>query len=159
MDDVRKAAQRLSRRVLEEKGKPACIVYLERGGMVIARLLCDELEISEVIGIQASLYKGIGKRKKEVKIDEFPKRLYKVKGLILLVDDISDSGITMWEVYKKLSAAVENKVVTCVGDLKTRSIFVPDYYDRLVDYRKWVVYEYEKKEVKEELRRKRAAPP
>lgn len=157
LGDIQKAAKRLARRILKEEGRPACIVYLERGGMVIARLLCDELGVTEVIGVQTSLYKGIGRRRERVEMDEFPKRLSRIKGLILLVDDIADSGITMREVYKKLSATVSNKVVTCVGDLKDGSVFIPDYYDRRVDSREWVVYEYEKKEVGKELRRKRRA--
>lgn len=153
-EEIRNAAGRLARRILEERGKPGCIVYLERGGMVIARFLCDELGITDVIGIQARLYSGMGKRNKRVKVDEFPKKLYSIRGPILLVDDIVDSGITMREVSKRLAAAVDNEVITCVGDLKSGSAFLPDYHDRLVSKSTWVVYEYEEKELQKELRKK-----
>jgi hypoxanthine phosphoribosyltransferase len=88
-----------------------------------------------------------------VEVDAFPRRLQRIKGTILLADDVADSGITMREVYRRLRAAVKNKIVTCTGDLKKCSVFVPDYYDRLVDSRDWIVYAYEKKEVKKELKK------
>jgi hypothetical protein len=146
-------------RIHSEQDKPVCIIYPQRGGMGVGRLFSDKFRVNCVIAIDASLYKGIGKRNKTVESGEFPQKLMRLAkefegGWMLLVDDVSDTGRTLAELIRRLDSEIGNKIefVTSTLDYKSKSIFKPDYYDREVNPKTWIVYPYELNETVDGLK-------
>ena len=134
----------LAREIMARNGRPDAIIYIERGGMVIGRLLSDALKVKRVAGINASYYIGIGKRAYRVSIGEVPK-IKEKGGYILLVDDIADTGKTLKKVAERIS--VDGKrVLTCTVFYKPRSVVRPNFYVREIGTDKWIVFEYEELE-------------
>ncbi len=144
--EMKKLSKEISERILSTGKKPDALVYIERGGMVMARLLCDYLDVKNVYGIQASYYTDIGRSSDAVKAREF--RLDEIKSLgrnILLVDDIADTGKTLKFLYGKLaSAGIRAQTATLV--YKRDSIIKPDFYGREADSNVWIVFDYEEEE-------------
>ncbi|MCL4365257.1 MAG: hypothetical protein M1569_00100 [Candidatus Marsarchaeota archaeon] len=135
----------LSGRIIAGNGKPDAIVYIERGGMVIGRLLSDALGVKRVAGINASYYRGIGKKAHSVSVGEVP-RLGRKGGYLLLVDDIADTGKTLKKVSARIARRHGGKVLTCTVFYKPRSEVRPDFYVKEIGNDRWIVFEYEKRE-------------
>lgn len=135
----------LSREIIARNGKPDAIVYIERGGMVIGRLLSDALGVKRVAGINASYYVGMGKRAHRVSVGEVP-RLGGRAGYLLLVDDIADTGKTLKKVSAQIARRYGGKVLTCTVFYKPRSEVRPDFYVKEISNDKWIVFGYERRE-------------
>ncbi len=145
LNHLRKYSQILSRNIISKNGRPDAIIYIERGGMVIGRLLSDDLSVKRVAGINASYYLGIGKRAHSVSVGEVPK-IKEEGGYLLLVDDIADTGKTLKKVAAQLAMAHGERVLTCTVFYKPRSVVKPDFYVREIGNDKWVVFGYEERE-------------
>ena len=120
--------------------KPDVILAISRGGLVIARILSDILDIKNLLVIGVGFYTDIGKTNKE------PILLQKVDNdltnkNILLVDDVSDSGKTL--VFTKDYLLEKNVAVlkTVTIHFKPKSILKPDYF--IGETNKWIVYPWE----------------
>ncbi len=147
LNHLRSYSRILAKEITAGRGKPSAIIYIERGGMVIGRLLSDALGVQRVAGINARYYLGIGKKAYSVSVGEVPK-IKTREGYLLLVDDIADTGKTLEKVSSHLSKSHRGKVVTCTVFYKARSVVRPDFYVKEIGNEKWVVFEYEESEFK-----------
>ena len=140
-------AQTLIDTILNKKGKPATLVYIERGGMVPAYMVLKRFPDIRAHRIRASYYSDVGTASKDVEIYNFPKELGSIEnGYILLIDEIVDTGKTMIRIREELNSHVDAEIVTASIFLKRQSSYVPDFYSKLVESDLWVVLPYEKNE-------------
>ncbi len=145
LNQMKRHSEELSMEILKRYGKPGQIVYIERGGMVVGRLLSDMLMVKDVAGINASYYLGVNKRASKVSIGQVP-QLKKGSKYILLVDDVADTGKTMSKVAEAIRRRHNVRVATCTIFYKPRSVIKPDFYAREVGNEKWIIFEYEQNE-------------
>lgn len=151
-EQMRIGVDGLAKKVLEEKGKPGCILGIGRGSLVMARLLSDSLDVGKIYLIQASRYRDIAKANQEVNVGDVPKEVGETKGYVLVVDDVSDKGDTLHKISDTLreylkEKGMKNEVVTCTFAVKTETRFKPDFYAAIVDSDKWIIYPYEFNEI------------
>lgn len=143
---MKKHSKTLAMEIMSKVGKPDAIVYIERGGMVIGRLMSDYLGVKELYGIRASYYTDEGIPSTHVTVGDISINI-KVRNYILLVDDIADTGKTIEAVLEKLKKITDN-VKVCTIAYKPHSAVKPDFYSYMVDNDTWVVFEYEEQETR-----------
>jgi energy-coupling factor transport system ATP-binding protein len=143
---MKKHSKNLSREIISKAGKPDAIVYIERGGMVIGRLMSDYLGVKDLYGIKASYYTEDGIPSTHVSVGEISINI-PINNYILLVDDIADTGKTIEAVMEKLKKITQN-IKVCTIAYKPHSSIKPDFYSYIVDNDTWVVFEYEEQETR-----------
>lgn len=117
------------------------IICVARGGLVIGRIMCDILDLPLHVVYTQRYKKGTKETYSIIKLTEVLGTSM-LGGNILVVDDITDEGITMKTVVAKIKKMVDINIVKSAVLLhKPRSIFVPDYYTRTTD--KWIIFPYE----------------
>ncbi len=151
-EEMKRLARKISRTILAEYGRPGSIVYIERGGMVFARMLSDFLSVKELHGINASYYTDIGTPSRMVNVGS-AEIGFGGRGYVLVADDIADTGKTLHTVLKKLSESTDNRLVSATLVFKPASILVPDVYGKKVSNETWVVFDYEENETVQSFRR------
>ena len=118
--------------------KPDCIIGLLRGGIVPARIFSDHFNILiDFFALDVKLYKGINERMEKASIKAFDGD---VKGKILIVDDIYDSGKTMEAVLEYLKG---KDVTTTTLFWKETAKAKPDYYAEVAKENEWIVFPFE----------------
>ncbi len=124
--------------ILMSEFKPEVIVGISKGGVVLASLLSD------IMGIPTDLMQlthwDFGKSRDRVVIKYRPSM--DVRGLnVLLIDDVSDTGLTLSVAKEELIRAGAGGVRTAVLDYKVLSSkYIPDYY--AYRWMKWVYIVY-----------------
>ena len=141
-------AKKLSEDILKKYGRPDLIIYIERGGMVIARLMSDYLGVKDLLSIRASYYTDEGIPSTQVKLGSFDYQLNDIRNYILVVDDIADTGKTLTAVLEKIKKLTDKPIYICTVAFKPHSEIKPDFYAYTVDNDTWVVFEYEEQETK-----------
>ncbi|MGC8565103.1 MAG: energy-coupling factor transporter ATPase [Thermoplasmata archaeon] len=147
-DSMKFYAKKLSEEIIKKYGKPDIIIYIERGGMVIARLISDYLGVKDMLSIRASYYTDEGVPSTHVTLGSFDYNLDDVRNYILLVDDIADTGKTLQAVLDKIKKLTTKPVYVCTVAFKPHSEIKPDIFAYTVDNDTWVVFEYEEQETK-----------
>lgn len=117
------------------------IVAISRGGLVVARILSDLLNIS-ISHITISSYEDL-KQQKIPRISETPSANFDNQ-TILIADEVSDTGHT----FKRALAYFDNfsikKIYTLAPYIKPKTTFIPDFYYSSIDA--WIIFPYELKE-------------
>jgi uncharacterized protein len=140
------------------------IVAISRGGLVLARILSDFLDLP-IYNIAIESYVEINKAK-EPKVTQDIGSADINNKKILLVDEICDSGKTFERAIEYLYSIGVSESLTNHGEgeveprsihsaclvLKSHSSFQPDFYEDKID--KWVVFPYEVRETIAELKDK-----
>jgi len=122
------------------------IVVISRGGLVIGRILSDFLSLPiSLFTIQA--YKEIGKQKKPQIIEKLNAKISGKK--ILLVDEIVDTGNTLFLALSYLKKFKPQKIKTAALFFKERAKVTPDFF--LFKTTAWVIFPYEVKETVNDL--------
>ncbi len=152
--DLKRYARELAADILKRFGRPESIVYIERGGMVIGRLLSDFLSVRKVYPLRASYYTEDGIPMTHVHISDFEFSLSKSEGYTLLVDDIADTGKTLKAASEELKKKASTKIVTATVVYKPQSVFKPDIYVYEVGNNTWIVFDYEEIETLSRFMRK-----
>ena len=140
LDDIYNMMHNLTMKMAADGIKPDIIVGISRGGLVVSRLLSDILGINDVQIIGVNHYKGIGETKKEIKLTQDITTDISGK-IVLLVDDVSDTGKSMKFAVKHLEGKKPLLIVTATINYKPKSIFKPDYY--MQETTDWIVYAWE----------------
>ena len=115
---------------------PDTLLAIARGGMTLTHFLAERLNIRDVYALNAISYineKKLGKPK----IFNIPDLATRKK--VLIIDDISDSGETLYdtlEILKKRYPSTEFKTLTLFYKEKTK--LIPDITLKKTD--KWIVF-------------------
>ncbi|MEM0365848.1 MAG: phosphoribosyltransferase [Acidilobaceae archaeon] len=128
--------------IIEESGwRPDVIIAVARGGYVPARLLCDFLDVTDLISIQSQHWVEAA-RMAEKAILRYPYKVDLTELNALLVDDIVDTGESLilardyivkeWRPKELRIAAMQ--WISPVAKIK------PDYY--LIEVKEWVWFQY-----------------
>lgn len=130
-------AEELGAAVKKDRFRPNVIVCISRGGLPIGVMLSEILRRPlAVITVQS--YRGT--KPGRMKFDTRISSVAPIKGKILLVDDLVDTGRTMKATKKYLLRFGE--VRTAVLWRKVCSKFVPDYFAKWMPAEKWIVFPY-----------------
>jgi hypoxanthine phosphoribosyltransferase len=151
--DAQKAIElslELARLVKESGYKPEVIVCVNRGGMVISRLLSDFLEIRDVRSIRVEHYSIVEKEKKARVVEPLANKLNGEK--VLLVDDVADTGesLRVAKDYLLKNGASEVRIATL--HYKPWSSIKPEYFVKQTD--RWIIYFWEMAETAKYLAQK-----
>ncbi|MCE4610489.1 MAG: hypothetical protein F7B17_00775 [Desulfurococcales archaeon] len=153
-NDIEEASSLIARRVLESGFKPNVIVGVLRGGIVPARLIADELGVEDIGMLEVKLYTGINLRKPKpyvrqpLIIDVYDKK-------VLIVDDVSDTGLTLSLALDFVRTYMPSTVKTATLFIKPWTRLIPDYYAKSVEG--WIVFPWEKREIEREMAKATAA--
>ena len=127
---------------IEQSGwRPDIIVAVSRGGFVPARLLCDFLDVTDLLSVQSQHWVEAA-RAAERAILKYPYRVDASGKRVLVVDDIVDTGETLrlardfiereWGPREVRTAALQ--WISSVAKYK------PDYY--YIEVRDWTWFQY-----------------
>ncbi len=140
-DDVVKWCKELAKIIRESGYKPDIIVAIARGGYAPARLLCDLLDIHDLVSIQVLHWGRAAEITAKAHV-KYPLEVDLSGKRVLLVDDICDTGesIIVAKQYilekckpKELKVAVM-QWISPVAKIK------PDFY--VEDVKEWIWYQY-----------------
>jgi hypoxanthine phosphoribosyltransferase len=106
------------------------IVSINRGGNIIGTILSHKTRLPLIV----------------MNKEEVPE----VRGKILIVDDISDTGRTLLKVISNLKTGTSYKTATL--HIQNHTHHRPDYYVSTV--KQWIIYPYERVHKKTETRRR-----
>jgi len=147
-NQTEKIIEKLSEKISEYK--PDILIGVSRGGLVPVRIFSDMLGNRNVAIIKVEFYEKISKTKATPEITQGLQ--IKISGKkVLVIDDVSDSGKSLFEIKKYLEERKPKELRFATLHFKPNSIFKPDYFIGVTD--KWIIYPWEKQEVKRELRK------
>lgn len=119
--------------------EPEAIIGIARGGLSLAHVMAEGLNIRNVQTIRTELYDGSEKRDA---ITVFGECKFENIKRVLVVDDIADTGETLAEVMKILTygnTEIEFKI--CTLFYKKSSIYEPHYWQN--EAIEWVEFFWE----------------
>jgi uncharacterized protein len=139
-------ANKLVMKIKQSNNKYDTIICINRGGLVIGRILSDYLNLPLGI-ISAKCYDIGAKKPQSCLINPNISIIKKIGKKILLVDDLIDSGTTMIKIFNHLKKRFPKSNIDVAVLYKTKeSTFNPDYF---VEFKKdWIVFPYELNEFK-----------
>ena len=125
------------------------IVCLAKGGLRVGDILCRLYDVPLAILATAS-YGGEDNRDRgKIQFSQHLTSIKPLKGNILLVDDLVDSGISLMESLKWLQDRYGDQVAnirTAVVWYKGASVIVPDYFVDYLPDNPWIEQPFEKYE-------------
>jgi uncharacterized protein len=124
------------------------IIAISRGGLVVARCMSDLLGVP-ISHMTISSYENL-KQEKEPLITEAPMKTFENE-VILIVDDICDTGKTFERALSYFNNFPVKKIHTLSLHLKSHSCFIPDFWAEKND--NWVIYPYEIRETTEAFKK------
>ena len=122
------------------------IVALAKGGLVPARYLAKCLGIKRIYSIGIEYYSDVNQTFEVPYVYQKLTNDFKEKDIILIVDDIVDSGKTMGVAMQEIIDHKGKHVLGCSLHYKSKSTYTPDYYGEEVPDEVWVIYPWEKDE-------------
>ena len=147
-NDVERAIDKIAGQIASSGFRPDVIVGVMRGGVVPSRLLADRLGIEDIGTIEVKLYVMPGQRGERPFLRQ-PLTLPIKDKRVLLVDDVSDSGLTLQFSVQAVSLYMPAEVKTSTLYIKPWTKYVPDFYAEQTT--KWVIFPWELNEIKREL--------
>src|SRR6058998_1661526 len=111
-DEIYSMMLRLARRVRESHFEPEVIVGVSRGGWPPARVMSDLLENQNLANMKVVFYKDIGVRNRSPVITQ-PVSSDVSRKRILVVDDVSDSGLSLKAVSNHLRRKRAKDIKVC----------------------------------------------
>jgi len=138
-DDALIHARRIADQVIGSGFKPNTIVAILRGGVVVARLLSDFLDVRDIRSIRVVHYDALEIKEGAEVIEPLPTRLDGRK--VLLVDDVADTGESLIVARKHIMDRGAAEVRIATMHYKPWSKLRPDYYSEETEA--WVVYFWE----------------
>ena len=133
-----KISEKTAEKMNLAKYRPDFIVSLARGGWVFGRVLCDYLNVTDLVSLKVEHWGMTATPDGEAKI-KYPFDIDLTGRKVLIVDDISDTG-------KSLKVATEYIKKMNPADIKTTTLFYltgssfkPDFYGEEMTWR-WVVF-------------------
>jgi hypoxanthine phosphoribosyltransferase len=140
-EDVVRWCKELAKKIRSSGFKPDVVVAIARGGFAPARLLCDYLDVVDLLSIKVEHWIETGKHKEEATI-KYPFN-YDFSGKrVLIVDDIADTGKSIIVAKKHIQEVCRPSElrVAAMQLIPSTSLIVPDYY--VDEVREWTWYMY-----------------
>ncbi|TAJ44973.1 phosphoribosyltransferase [Methanofollis fontis] len=119
--------------------RPDIVVAIGRGGYVPARIVCDDLLISNLTGIKIEHW-GIAAQMHEEAVIRYPLAAEISGQSVLIVDDVTDTGETLRLAADYLRARNPREVRTAVLIHKGTSDLQPGYHAEYADAWQWVIF-------------------
>ncbi|WP_117354126.1 phosphoribosyltransferase family protein [Acidilobus sp. 7A] len=151
---VDEAVNKIAEGIGASSFRPDAIVCIMRGGLIPGRLLADRLGIDDIGTIEVKLYISPGQRMERPFLRQ-PLTLPIKDRKVLLVDDVSDSGLTLQFAVQALSLYMPSDIRTAALYVKPWTKLVPDYYAEQVN--KWIIFPWEVGEFKRESNNKNSS--
>lgn len=149
-DDVEKLSIEVGEKIKRDGEKIDVIIGILRGGVIPARIISDIIGVDELDVVEIKFYTGIEKRMGKPYVRKPPISALRDRS-VLIVDDISDTGLTLQVAVDMISLYAPRSIKTATLYIKPWTKFVPDYYAAVSD--KWVIFPWEKWETARELGR------
>ena len=116
------------------------IVGVSRGGLILARILSDLLDIQNVGIIKCEYYSDIGETNRRPRISQ--KLQDDVSGKnVLLIDDVADTGESLAEIRSYMTSRRPRSFKIATIYVKPKTRIVPDYY--VGNTSSWVIFPWE----------------
>ena len=144
--DLHRACFRLAKKILDEKLEFDRVVCISRGGLIVARIFSDFLNLP-ISNFTIVSYVSVGKTGKPKIVEKLAVDIRNEK--ILLVDEIVDNGTTLKKAVSYLKTFSPKKITTLAPYIKPWSNLKPDFWQVKTD--KWVIFPYEVKETINDL--------
>ena len=141
--DIEELVDIVSKKVVASGFEPDAIVGIIRGGIVPARLLADRLTVDDIFFLEIKLYEGVGVRGRRPFLRQ--PLVGDLRGRrVLVVDDISDTGLTLQLAQEIIGFYMPSEIRTATLYIKPWTSVVPDYYG--VSTESWIVFPWERHE-------------
>jgi len=140
-DEIVEWSRGLAEKIRSSGYQPDMIVAVARGGYVPARLLCDFLEVTDLLSVQSQHWVEAA-RAAEKAILKYPYKVDAAGKKVLLVDDIVDTGETLSlarEFIEKEWRPQEVRIAVLQW-ISPVAKFKPDYYH--LEVRDWTWFQY-----------------
>jgi hypoxanthine phosphoribosyltransferase len=140
-DEIVEWSRGLSETIKKSGWLPDVVVAVSRGGFVPARLICDFLDISDLLSIQSQHWVEAAKAAEKA-ILKYPYHLDLSDKNVLIVDDIVDTGDTLALAKEFIEKEWKPKSVRTATLQWISSVakFKPDYY--YIEVKEWTWFQY-----------------
>jgi hypoxanthine phosphoribosyltransferase len=139
-EQIEKASEIVSSKIMKGGFKPDLCVAISRGGFVPARLICDRLDVSELACVRIEYYSGINETLVEPRITS-PLNADAKNKSVLIVDDVADRGNSLILAKKHVQDAGAREIKVATLHYKPWSKIEPDFY--ALEVESWIVYPWE----------------
>ena len=153
-EDIQKDCKVLAEKLSNQNF--SCIIGIANGGMIPATLLAKYLKVDKLLSANLKSYQedkprdGAHSTQDIVKVISFPNwRDLKKENKVLIVDDLSDTGLTLREI-KQMDNIInweredkEDCWVYSTIYYKPKTIVTPDYTVKEFDNDEWIVFPWE----------------
>ncbi|MEM1873880.1 MAG: phosphoribosyltransferase [Acidilobaceae archaeon] len=140
-DEIVDWSMRLAELIESSGWKPDVIVAVARGGYVVARLLCDFLDVTDLVSVQSQHWTEAA-RMAERAVLKYPYKLDLAGMKVLLADDIVDTGesLLLARDYIMREWRPEELKIGVLQWISPVAKFKPDYY--VIEVTEWVWFQY-----------------
>ena len=139
-DDVYKLSKQTAIKIIESDYQPDIVIGLARGGWFTARVICDYLNINDLVSMKVEHWGTTAKiNLNEAKL-KYPFEVNLKGKRVLIVDDITDTGESLMLAKEVAAKFNPIEIKTAVMQYITSSKVKPDYYGETLDKWIWMVY-------------------
>ncbi len=121
---------------------------IARGGWVVARILSDPLDVSDLASLKIEFYKSIGEKERKPRIAQ-PVSESPAGKVVLIADDVADTGESLILAKEHITSQGAREARLATIHYKPWSKIKPDYYTSVTDA--WIIYPWEIRETIEHL--------
>lgn len=153
-DDIVSATDIVASKIKESGFEADIVIGILRGGIIPATLIADILGVEDLGVMDIKFYQAPGVRREKPYLKQ-PLTLPIHGKNALIVDDVSDTGLTLQLALDIIRHYAPREVRTATLYIKPWTKLIPDYYAELTD--KWLVFpwgQWEYRRFKEELESK-----
>lgn len=130
--------KRVADKIISSGYEPDFMVGLARGGWVLSRVLCDYLGIKDLVSLKVEHWGVTATPDGKAQL-KYPFKIDLTGRLVLVVDDITDTGETLNLAVDHVKSMNPEEVRTATLLHIKGSDFTPDYYGDEITWR-WVVF-------------------
>jgi hypoxanthine phosphoribosyltransferase len=131
-------SKQVADKIIQSDYKPDFMVGLARGGWVLSRVLCDYLNIKDLISLKVEHWGVTATPDGKAQI-KYPFNVDLTGRRVLVVDDITDTGDSMMVAIDYIRTLNPLEVKTAALRHIEGSKFKPDFFGDVISWR-WVVF-------------------
>ncbi|RLI76692.1 phosphoribosyltransferase [Archaeoglobales archaeon] len=130
--------RKVAEQIIEDGFKADVIVALAKGGWFAGRVLCDLLNVRDLISLNVEHYTGVDEKSIEIKYS-IPKEAVDSKN-VLIVDDLVNTGLSLNTAKEYVKEFNPKTIKTATLQLLSTSQFIPDYFGEYMEEFAWVIF-------------------